>query len=264
MLEKAQKKMITSLSQKKYRDRHGLFIAEGPKLIHDLLATGIEPEILVYVYDDSFLPHHKHTNVLYKIEEAELNKISLLRTPQGVLGVFKKPEQTFRFGEHTNDLILCLDGIQDPGNLGTILRLAEWFGIPRIVCSPDCADVFNPKVVQASMGALARIKVHYAHLAKFCHDSSSLFQLPVFGTFMDGDNIFSTPLPDKGLIIMGNEGQGIRPETEKNVTTRLSIPEFGPHPSGLESLNVAVATAIVCAEFRRQNTYPGCADNKTF
>ncbi|MGM0377419.1 MAG: TrmH family RNA methyltransferase, partial [Bacteroidota bacterium] len=253
MLEKAQKKLITSLSQKKYRDKHGLFVAEGPKLVHDLLTSGMTPEILVSGHDNSFFPHLTDTTVLHTVDEAELKKLSFLKTPQGVLAVFKKPAQTFHFGDHANDLTLCLDGIQNPGNMGTILRLADWFGIPWIVCSPDSADVFNPKVVQASMGSLSRVAVHYTRLTEFCHDSSTQLQLPVFGTFMEGENIFSTQLPDKGLIIMGNEGQGIRPETEETVTSRLSIPDFGSASTGMESLNVAVATAIVCAEFRRQN-----------
>ncbi len=255
MLEKAQKKLITSLSQKKYRDKYGLFVAEGPKLIHDLLTSGMTPEILVSTHNNNIFPSLKDNTVHHTIGEAELKKISFLKTPQGVLGVFRKPAQTFRFGDHANDLTLCLDGIQDPGNMGTILRLADWFGIPFIVCSPDSADVFNPKVVQSSMGALARVTVYYIPLAKFCRDSSIHLHLPVFGTFMEGENIFSTSLPDKGLIIMGNEGKGIRMETEEAVTTRLGIPAFGAAHSGMESLNVAVATAIVCAEFRRQNAF---------
>ncbi|MFW6043369.1 MAG: TrmH family RNA methyltransferase [Marinilabiliaceae bacterium] len=255
MLEKAQKKLITSLSQKKYRDKQGLFVAEGPKLVDDLLTSGMTPEILVSVHDDHFYPNLTDTSVFYPVDETEFKKISFLKTPQGVLGVFRKPSQTFHFGDHANDLTLCLDGIQDPGNMGTILRLADWFGIPFIVCSTDCADVFNPKVVQASMGALARVDVHYTPLAEFCTASSDQLHLPVFGTFMEGEDIFSTHLPDRGLIIMGNEGQGIRPETEETVTTRLSIPSFGTAHTGMESLNVAVATAIVCAEFRRQNAF---------
>jgi len=255
MLEKAQKKLITSLSQKKYRDRHGLFVAEGPKLVHDLLTSGMTPEILVSVHNESFFQELKDPKAVYRVDEAELKKLSFLKTPQGILGVFKKPEKKFHFGDHANDLTLCLDGIQDPGNMGTILRLADWFGIPFIVCSPDSADVFNPKVVQASMGALARVSVHYTALAQFCADSSNQFHLPVFGTFMEGENIFSTHLPDQGLIIMGNEGQGIRPETEETVTTRLSIPSYGTGHTGMESLNAGVATAIVCAEFRRQNAF---------
>ena len=256
MLGKNQIKLITSLTQKKYRDKHGLFIAEGPKLIQDLLSSGIRPHQLLTTHDKEFALQEAGITQFQTIEETEMKKISLLKTPQGMLGVFKKPGQNFRFGDHRNDLTLCLDGIQDPGNMGTILRLADWFGFSPIVCSMDSADVFNPKVVQASMGALGRVSVHYTDLAQFCLSSASELKLPVFGTFMDGENIYTAQLPEKGLIIMGNEGQGIRPETADAVTSRLAIPGFSSHPTEMESLNVAVATAIVCAEFKRQITFP--------
>jgi TrmH family RNA methyltransferase len=250
MVEKTKQKLIASLSQKKIRDKTGLFVAEGPKLVKDLLAAGIEAEMILatpsYLKALKFPPPQTEA-----IDDTELRKLSFLKTPQGVLAIFRKPAQTFSFGDHANQLTLCLDGIQDPGNMGTILRLADWFGISTIICSNDTTDIYNPKVVQASMGALARVTVHYTELSDFCRQSVSQFHLPVFGTFMDGENIYTSSLPSKGLIIMGNEGGGIRSETEKTVTKRLTIPGFPNHKSSMESLNVGVATAVVCSEFRR-------------
>lgn len=255
MVGKSQKKLIASLAQKKYRDKTGLFIGEGPKLVNDLISSGLLPEIVFTTCTDAIKTDSPLKNVEV-IDDADLKKISQLKTPQKVLALFKKPDFKFEFENHANNLTLCLDGIQDPGNMGTILRLADWFGFKTIICSEDTVDVFNPKVVQASMGALARVNVHYTGLKDFCRQSVEKYNLPVFGTFMDGDNIYNTPLPDKGLIIMGNEGNGIRPEIEKEVTSRLTIPSFSKqsHIPGMESLNVGVATAIVCSEFYRRNT----------
>lgn len=252
MVGKSKKKLIASLSRKKYRDKTGLFVAEGPKLVSDLIASGIKTE-MVFVTDEGFSEQAGHDIRFELIDEAELQEISFQKNPQSVLALFKYPAWEFRFGEHSKQLTLCLDGIQDPGNMGTILRIADWFGFPSIVCSKDSVDVFNPKVVQASMGAIGRVKVHYTDLENFCLESTRKFKLPVFGTFMDGENIYTTPLPSSGLIIMGNEGNGIRSATEKTVTTRLKIPAFTipKNTTEMESLNVGVATAIVCSEFRR-------------
>ncbi|MFO8001641.1 MAG: RNA methyltransferase [Marinilabilia sp.] len=255
MVGKSKKKLITSLSQKKYRDRTGLFVAEGPKLVNDLLASGLQPELLFSTGED-ILTSQSHELTPEIIDDQSLKKISFLKSPQNVLAVFKKPAERFHFGDHANRLTLALDGVRDPGNMGTILRLADWFGFSHIVCSHDSADVFNPKVVQASMGALGRVTVHYTELDAFCRQSSEELKMPVFGTFMDGENIYTTSLPSQGLIVMGNEGSGITHAVQKTLTSRLSIPSFGEHPhSGMESLNVAMATAVVCAEFRRQNMF---------
>ncbi len=252
MAKKIKKKQIRLLGLKKYRDQWSVFVAEGPKLVNDLLRAGMKPQILL----TTELKKIEITSPATHIEllsEAEIKKISLLKTPQNVLAVFEKPRWAFPDTEWCFGITLCLDGIQDPGNMGTILRLADWFGITCLVCSPDTADVFNPKVVQASMGALARVKVMYTDLPEFCRKAAEKYSLPVYGTYMKGDNLYTTSLPDKALIIMGNEGTGIRPETETLVTHRLTIPSFPRgRATGMESLNVGVATAIVCSEFKRQ------------
>ncbi|PWD98431.1 RNA methyltransferase [Marinilabilia rubra] len=252
MVGKSKKKLIASLSQKKYRDKHGLFVAEGPKLVNDLLDSGLSPEFIICTEKNIILNSRFH-GVAELSEASEIRKISFLKTPQNILCVFQKPETSFTFGDHSQSMSLCLDGIQDPGNMGTILRLADWFGISSIICSPDTVDVFNPKVVQASMGALGRVNLHYTPMAEFCKKSAQELNLPVFGTFMNGENIYKSDLPSKGLIILGNEGKGIRPETEQYITRKLTIPRFpkGNNSSGMESLNVGVAAAIVCSEFKR-------------
>lgn len=248
MVGQTKKKLISSLSQKKYRDIHGLFIAEGPKLINDLLTSGIQPELIVTT-DGSHISSDVPDFMTEMVSQQELKKLSFLKTPQNVLGVFKKPVSNFKFGQHSNQLSLCLDGIQDPGNMGTIIRLADWFGMRTIFCSKDTADVFNPKVVQASMGAIARVEIIYTDLSEFCRKSVKEYNMQVFGTFMDGKNIYSLNLPSSGLIVMGNEGSGIRPEIEQMVSQRITIPSFSE--GGMESLNVGIAAAIVCSEFRR-------------
>jgi TrmH family RNA methyltransferase len=195
------------------------------------------------------LQNNCHEAITEVLTPPELQKISFLKTAQKILAVFKKPSPTFEFGQHDNQLLLCLDGIQDPGNLGTIIRLADWFGISTVVCSEDTADVFNPKVVQASMGAISRVEVIYTDLPEFCRKTVQELNMEVFGTFMEGKNIYSLDTPSSGLIVMGNEGQGIRPATEKFVTQKIAIPSFSK--GGMESLNVGIAAAIVCSEFRR-------------
>lgn len=186
---------------------------------------------------------------LLEVTEDELRKASFLKTPQQVLGVFEIPAHEKESVDWDKSLVLMLDGIQDPGNLGTIVRLADWYGIEHIVCSPDTADVYNPKVVQATMGALARVKLHYTDLAECLSEHPDV---PVYGTFLDGENIYGQTLSANGAIVMGNEGKGIRPEVARLINRRLFVPSFPPERESSESLNVAVATAVVCAEFRRR------------
>jgi TrmH family RNA methyltransferase len=188
---------------------------------------------------------------IIEISEAELQKCSQLKTPRDVIAVFRQPTPSPLSGEvMREELCIVLDGVQDPGNLGTIIRLADWFGIHHIICSEDTADAFAPKVIQATMGAITRVALHYTNLTRFL---SSIPQgIPVYGTFLEGENIYGKTLSPNGLLIMGNEGNGIRPETQAYINQKLFIP---PHPAGCEtseSLNVAIATAICCAEFRRQ------------
>ena len=240
MISKNQIKLIRSLELKKNRKREGLFVAEGPKVVGDLLQAGYKSKMLFSTIE------RKDAEL---ITDDELRKISFLQHPQEVLAVFEMPTANDR-QSFANSLSLALDGIQDPGNLGTIIRIADWFGIATIYCSPDTADVYNPKVVQATMGSLAHVQVVYTDLLElFKHLPPSY---PIYGTLLDGENIYEQELSAEGIIVMGNEGNGISPEVRKHITKRLLIPDF--HTDGLraESLNVAIATAITCSEFRRR------------
>jgi len=240
MLSKNQIKLITSLQQKKQRFAHQLFFAEGIKGIQELLASNFE---LVHLYttQNDFDEVSNDKKVL--LDEHELKKITALATPNTCLAVFKIPNEKKII---ESGLILALDSIRDPGNLGTILRLCDWFGIGQLICSKETVDIYNPKVVQATMGSIARVNVNYIDLETFISQT----QLPVFGTFMVGTNIYKTDLPHEGIIIMGNEANGISPEIEKLIKNRLTIPRFGTLQK-TESLNVATATAIILSEFRR-------------
>ena len=240
MVSKNQIKLITSLQQKKYRFSHQLFFAEGIKVIQELVESNFE---LVHLYTTQNDFEQVSTDKRTLIAESDLKKITALATPNSCLAVFKIPAEK-KIGE--SGLILALDSIRDPGNLGTILRLCDWFGIDQLICSKETVDIYNPKVVQATMGSIARVNVNYVDLENFIGQT----QLPVFGTFMDGDNIYKTGLPQEGIIIMGNEANGISPEIEKLIQNRLTIPRFGTLQK-TESLNVATATAIVLSEFRR-------------
>lgn len=184
-----------------------------------------------------------------EVSEEELARASLLKTPQQVLAVFEQPDEATDISVISCSLCLALDDVQDPGNLGTIVRLADWFGIEHIFCSPNTVDVYNPKTVQATMGGIARVKLHYTPLPELI---GSLADIPVYGTFLDGENIYTQPLSAHGLIVMGNEGNGIGNEVKRLINRKLYIPNYPPERETSESLNVAIATAVVCAEFRRQ------------
>ena len=240
MVSKNQIKLITSLQQKKYRIANKLFFAEGVKGIQELLDSDFELDHL-YTTQNDFDEVSKEKKTI--ISENDLKKITALATPNSCLAVFKMPTEKPVL---ETGLIVALDSIRDPGNLGTILRLCDWFGIQQVLCSKETVDVYNPKVVQATMGSIARVNINYIDLNAFLATT----KLPVFGTFMDGSNIYKSELPKQGIIIMGNEANGISTELEKLVTSRLTIPRFG-NLQKTESLNVATATAIVLSEFRR-------------
>ena len=248
MLSKAKIKEIRALAFKKYRDEQHIFVAEGNKLVADLLPV-FECEWLIAHTRWMATQGHIPSKELILAENDDIRKVSFLKTPQDVLALFRKPQYAIAEADPSSQLILALDGIQDPGNLGTIIRLACWFGIEHVVCSPDTADVFSPKAVQATMGALAQVKVHYTNLEEYLTKNKSV---PIYGTFLDGENICKRKLSSNGIIVMGNEGNGIRPETETLISERLFIPPYPPDRKTTESLNVAMATAIVCAEFRRE------------
>jgi TrmH family RNA methyltransferase len=196
---------------------------------------------------------NKHPNVkaseIIEVTQDELTRASLQKTPQEVLAVFEQPFYEMNSDVVSQSLCLALDDIQDPGNLGTIIRVADWFGIEHIFCSQGTVDVYNPKTIQATMGALARVKLHYCDLPSFI---ASLGDVPVYGTFLDGDNMYEKKLTPHGLVVMGNEGNGVSDEVAKLVNERLYIPNYPPQRETSESLNVAMATGIICAEFRRR------------
>lgn len=243
MVSKNQIKLITGLHLKKNRLANQLFLAEGVKVIQELLQSNFVLEHL-YATEESF-SSFSITNKSV-VSECEMKKITALSTPSSCLAVFQISKQEL----HTNaGLLVALDDIRDPGNLGTIIRLCDWFGIEQIVCSKETVDLYNPKVVQATMGSIARVKLNYLDLEKFISETT----LPVFGTFMDGLNIYEEELPKEGIIILGNEANGISKSIEKLVKNRIAIPRFG-NLQKTESLNVATATAIVLSEFRRSSS----------
>jgi len=240
MVSKSQIKLITSLQHKKFRIEHQLFIAEGVKVIQELLQSNIVLEHL-FVTEAIF----ENTNLSLKtpISLADMKRISALTTPSSCLAVFKIPKAT-KIEE--KGLIVALDDIRDPGNLGTIIRLCDWFGVKQLVCSKETVDVYNPKVIQATMGSITRVNVSYVDLNAFVTNT----KLPVFGTFMDGKNIYKETLPADGILIFGNEANGISAALEKSIQNRVAIPRFGDIQQ-TESLNVATATAVFLSEFRR-------------
>jgi len=189
---------------------------------------------------------------IYEASDEELRKASLLQHPQEVIALFEMPMalDSSPSSIAANDLVLALDGVQDPGNLGTIIRIADWFGIATIVCSPATADAFNPKVVQATMGSIARVNIIYRDIVDFLDSLPS--DIPIYGTLLDGENIYAQELSPNGVIVMGNEGNGISPEVRTRVNRRLLIHDYRRGETCAESLNVAIATAITCAEFRRR------------
>lgn len=251
MLSKNDIKNIKSLEHKKFRTEKGLFIAEGHKTVLEL--TGKFSCTLLAATQD-WLDCHRNIPAerIESVTTDELKRASLLQSPQDVLAVFRIPKSEIKMSDTAqNNLVLALDDVQDPGNLGTIIRLADWFGIKDVFCSKGTADIYNPKAVQATMGALARVRVHYTDLKQSIKELPE--SVPVYGTFLDGEIIYDTKLSANGVIIMGNEGNGITPEIKQSVTHKLYIPNWPKGVPTSESLNVAIATAVVCSEFRRRN-----------
>lgn len=241
MLSKNQIKLITSLQQKKYRKQHQLFIAEGKKVIEELLFSNFELEQLFVTNLDLFIGID--ANRTHVISEYDLNKISALKTANEALAVFRIPNTV---EIQLKGLIVALDDVRDPGNLGTIIRLCDWFGIETLLCSEETVDVYNPKVIQATMGSISRVNVHYCNLKEVLLNT----ELPKYGTFMDGESIYEEKLLTEGIVVLGNEANGISKEIEEIVNKRISIPRFGKLQL-TESLNVATATAIILSEFKR-------------
>lgn len=249
MISKATIKRIHALEMRKYRKNERLFVAEGPKLVNELYMS-MKPVYVAALPEWIASNANLLNNTTYDtLTPEELQKASLLMHPQQVIALFQIPENELNLDLLKDELILMLDGVQDPGNLGTIARVADWFGIRHIICSPDTADIYNPKAVQATMGALARVKFYYTELAMVLSQYSG----PIYGTFLDGDNIYKEELSRHGIIVMGNEGKGISQRTREMINRRLLIPNYPEGTLTTESLNVAIATSIVCAEFRRRS-----------
>ena len=250
MLSKTLLKLIKSLELKKFRKEYGLFVAEGGKTVCDLINLNLEAKHIIATKE--WLENHKEikNNNICEVSEEELKRASFLRTPQGVLAVFKQPQYDIDITTPEQELCLALDNVQDPGNLGTIIRIADWFGIENIYCSTGSADAYNPKTIQATMGAIGRVKIHYINLVDML--STIKEKANIYGTFLDGENIYGQHLENKGIIVMGNEGNGISEECGKHINKRLFVPNYPTGRSTSESLNVSVATAIICSEFRRR------------
>ncbi|WP_067149926.1 TrmH family RNA methyltransferase [Pseudotamlana agarivorans] len=238
MLSKSQIKLITSLKQKKYRLQHGFFVVEGLKTIAELLDSELE---LYQLFTTESFGDKSEKEVI--ITAAELKKISFLTTPNKALALFRIPEPKIIQAE---GLVVALDDVRDPGNLGTIIRLCDWFGVKDLVCSKNTVDCFNPKVIQATMGSITRVNVSYLELENFLQKQT----IPVFGAFMEGENVYRSALPKQGVLVMGNEANGISEIIENVITQKVSIPRFGDLQA-TESLNVATATAILLSEFKR-------------
>lgn len=242
MLSKSQISLLTSLQHKKFRREHGLFIVEGHKSIAEFVDSHYHIDTVYHTYGNA--PKLLKLSQKINFQEISLNdlqKISGLKTPTDIIATVKLPELAgLKPADLKNKFSLVLDGVQDPGNMGTIIRTADWFGITTIICSDDSVDAFNPKVVQATMGSLARIKIVYTDLSHLLQQVS----LPVYGALLNGQNIYTTNFGTEGLIVMGNEGNGIRPAVQQRVTKAVTIPRIG----NAESLNVAIATAIFCSE----------------
>jgi TrmH family RNA methyltransferase len=240
MVSKNQIKRITGLHQKKFRNEQQLFIAEGFKVIQELFLSHYE--IQEFYSTDITLQLNNEVKPEI-ISEADLKKISCLKTPNSCLAVFKiSPSKPIKF----DGLTLVLDDIRDPGNLGTIIRLCDWFGIEQLVCSEETAEVYNPKVIQATMGSIGRVNVIYTSLTNFLQKTNQ----PIYGAFMDGDIVYEAQLPSNAVLIMGNEANGVSAEIEALIQKKITIPRFGKLQK-TESLNVATATAILLSEFRR-------------
>lgn len=255
MISKNSIKLIKSLEYKKYRNSHQLFLAEGNKMIGDLLGSQIKIRTIFGTSDFLEGLQEKETQGI-ELTEATKNEIrnaSLLRNPQDALAICHIPEVSVDLPDPSRDLVICLDNIQDPGNLGTILRIADWFGVMHVICSPDTADIYNPKAVQASMGSIGRVKVSYISLPEWLAEASSCGSF-IAGTFLGGENLYNAELSPAGILVMGNEGKGISDEVAAWIRKRIHIPSFSAGSNHAESLNVAMATAVVCSEFRRR--YP--------
>ena len=252
MISKRQQKEISALQLKKFRTENKLFLVEGEKMVEELLLSGWDIQTILATSE--WLGLHRNAiklcNELIEGEPEDLKKVSSLKTPNQVLAVVRIPKLQININELALKLALVIDAVQDPGNLGTIIRICDWFGINNIICTNSTVEAYNPKVVQASMGSIFRVNVEYTDLSKWLENYKKTIGQPVYGAFLEGENIYDSKLSSNGLIILGNESNGISTTLSKFVTNRLTIPRFTK--SGADSLNVSIAAAIFCSEFRRR------------
>ncbi len=257
MLSKNRQKFILSLQKKKLREKHRMFVVEGDKMVKEFISSGFEVVSLVakpeYI---SGLGKNLSDRIgeIVPVSFDELRKISTMKTPHNALAVVKMPERVFDAGRVLEEICVALDFIQDPGNLGTIIRSAAWFGFRNIICSSNCVDVYNPKVIQATMGAIMVVNVYYTDLTEFLGRASGM-QLPVYGTLLNGEPIYNAGLENRGVILLGNESRGISGELLPFVTHRIMIPKMTDASAGIDSLNAAMAASVVFSEFARRREY---------
>jgi RNA methyltransferase, TrmH family len=255
VVSKSQIKLIRSLEQKKYRTANNLFVAEGNKIVSDILTESFRIATLIATREFILQCRDQissDTEVIIARAE-EIRTASLLKNPQDAIAICRLPQSDAGVADQVKDWVLCLDTIQDPGNLGTIVRIADWFGIPDIVCSPETADIFNPKAVQSSMGSFCRVRVHYLALESYLSEQSSAGVL-ICGAFLEGDNLYAASLPKSGILVLGNEGRGIGRDILACINRKITIPSFTRSLQHAESLNVASAAAVFCSEIRRQGS----------
>lgn len=254
MLSKNQIKFANSLKQKKEREALRLFVIEGSKMVKEALASSLKIKQLLATADFIHQNDLEHYPVIQEVTGAELERITSLVTPNEAFAICEMPSYQLVASELKNKLSLVLDDIKDPGNMGTIIRIADWYGIEHIICSEQTVDVYNSKVVQSTMGSVCRIKVHYTDLAVFLANNRQHEKIPVFGALLEGENIYKKKLPAGGLIMIGNESKGIREALIPMIDQKIHIPSFSHFKQSgeeAESLNAAIATAIICSEFRR-------------
>jgi TrmH family RNA methyltransferase len=244
-MTKAEIQFVRSLADKRVRDNEHLFVAEGAKLVEEIIASNLHVRSIYTTSHDCAYPNAE------VIDSKSMERISQLKSATGVLAVVEQPRYRLNVEQLSDNLAIALDGVQNPGNLGTIVRLADWFGIKDIICSAECADLYNPKVVQATMGALMRVKLHYVDNLSALLNKARDGGMAIYGTLLDGDNIYHETLSTDGIIVMGNEGRGLSAECRNTLTHKLLIPPYPADAPTSESLNVAMATGIILAEFRR-------------
>ena len=255
MLAKTKIKLIRSIEHKKYREQHGLFVIEGEKIVREAIASSFIVECVLAKrawleqIPDSLIAK---VSEIIEISDKELSQISFLKTPNQAVALVRIPQHTLDITKLIDGLSLYLDQVQDPGNLGTIIRLADWFGIPHVLCGEGCADPFNTKTVRSTMGAIIRVKTYKTDDSFFQQLKDYYPSFPVYGTFLDGESLYNVPLSNKAVIVMGNEARGINSYIAQHIKQRLLIPQYSLDQLTSESLNVATAAAIVCAEFRKR------------